>query len=297
METRVNGSDERRTDYWIGDNKYFDAGYGAVCGDSATAVYFAIVRHFNQKKGVAYPGIKVIAREAGVSEATVKRSWPILESLNLIKVIKTRSSRNKQWMRNNYKLVNRSQWIDLGLPKDWKKLPDTEYKKALKIAKGRSSYSTPSTALPELYPMRAHSELSTKHYNKTNWEEDTILIGESDDSPTLSYGQIPPEKEKKVIELDDYGYDDRNTDYDISESLVNRAVKEFQVLNKNWQSFYEPGPERQSIKKLIRFVIEDGISLTEMIQMAKDCQGEDFEPQIYTPTDLVNKYDRLKRYY
>ena len=77
------------------------------------------------------------------------------------------------------------------------------------------------------------------------------------------------------------------------EKEINMVAEMFSVLNKDWRTFFIPGPQRSSIKKLIGFAKEDGLEIKELIQMAKDLHGVEYSPQIFSPTDMVAKYSKL----
>jgi len=74
---------------------------------------------------------------------------------------------------------------------------------------------------------------------------------------------------------------------------INKTIELFSILNKDWPTFYTPGPQRSSVKKLIKFVLEDGVDLKTLIQMAKDFHGVEYAPQIFTPSDMVSQYSKL----
>lgn len=77
----------------------------------------------------------------------------------------------------------------------------------------------------------------------------------------------------------------------------NMVLELFSVLNKNYASFFAPGPQRTSVKKLIKFAKADGRDIAELIQMAKDIREVEYAPQIFSPLDMVEKYDKLLAFY
>ena len=77
------------------------------------------------------------------------------------------------------------------------------------------------------------------------------------------------------------------------EQEANTVAEMFSSINKDWRSFFIPGPQRTSIKKLIKFAQEDGLEITDLIQMAKEAQGVEYAPQVFTPSDMVAKYSKL----
>lgn len=77
---------------------------------------------------------------------------------------------------------------------------------------------------------------------------------------------------------------------------TNRIIELFGLINKDWRTFFQPGPQRTSVQKLIKFAKEDNLNIGTLIQMAKDAHGVEFAPQIFTPTDLVAKYTKLIAY-
>jgi len=74
---------------------------------------------------------------------------------------------------------------------------------------------------------------------------------------------------------------------------INRIATLFEPINRDWQSFFRPGPQRTSIEKLIKFVCKDEITIDEVIEKAKSLHGEKFAPQAYTPSELVYNYSKI----
>jgi len=89
-------------------------------------------------------------------------------------------------------------------------------------------------------------------------------------------------KEPKKIGLDKF-----------SGSEINKAIKILSPLNKNWNTWYKPGPQRTSVSKLLNFCKEDGNDLGDLVNKAITNRGKQYEVQIFNPTEMVEKYDKL----
>ena len=74
---------------------------------------------------------------------------------------------------------------------------------------------------------------------------------------------------------------------------MNRIIGLFALLNKDWATFLQPGAQRTSVEKLIKFAEEDGLKVEDLIEMAKELHGVQYEPQIFTPLEMVSKYNKL----
>jgi DNA-binding transcriptional ArsR family regulator len=77
------------------------------------------------------------------------------------------------------------------------------------------------------------------------------------------------------------------------EKEINRVAELFSALNKDWKTFFLPGAQRSSIKKIIGFAKDDNIEMEKLIHMAKSLHGVEYAPQIFTPTEMVVKYSKL----
>jgi len=74
---------------------------------------------------------------------------------------------------------------------------------------------------------------------------------------------------------------------------TNKLIGLFSALNKDYASLYARPNQREAIQKLMQFSAEDKIDIRQLVQMAKDCQGVQYAPQIFTPMDMVTKYSKL----
>ena len=77
---------------------------------------------------------------------------------------------------------------------------------------------------------------------------------------------------------------------------ANKVIELFGLINKDWKTFFYPGPQRTSVHKIMKFAKEDNIDIGTLIQMAKDAHGVEFAPQIFTPSDMAAKYTKLIAY-
>ena len=104
--------DLRRKDKFFIDDLYLN-GYAKKCGIYATGVYLSLCRHVN-KWQQCFPGWKRMAEELHISTKQVGRSIKILESFNIIK-----KSRIGKKLNNRYTLLDKSEWIDSPVTKDY----------------------------------------------------------------------------------------------------------------------------------------------------------------------------------
>lgn len=105
-----------------------------------------------------------------------------------------------------------------------------------------------------------------------------------------------PEDGKKKIDI-----------FEEVEAMVNSARKDellavirvvglFKDMSKDWKSFYNPGFQRQAVKRLIKLASGDGIDIATVIQKAKSLHDVPYAPQLFTPQDILFKYDKLLSY-
>jgi biotin operon repressor len=97
-------SDARTFPFFQVENAVIDH-YGAALGPYGLAVYFAIVRHTNQKSGTAFPGMDTIAAETGMSR---KRVWTAVKQLKTLGLLKVQARKRDDGGQtsNEYTLVN-----------------------------------------------------------------------------------------------------------------------------------------------------------------------------------------------
>lgn len=68
------------------------------------AVYVVIARHVNNKSGVSFPGYKLIAKEAHVSERHVPRCLSALETKGLLSIVRSKNAKGEK-QANQYTLL------------------------------------------------------------------------------------------------------------------------------------------------------------------------------------------------
>ena len=110
MEIKVRS---KRTEnrYYI-DNEFLN-GYAAKVGWKGHIVYSALCRH--EKNGKAFPGLRHLAKELGVSVATVARGVKILEEYNIIQIEKP-EKKNQSF---TYWITNYINWKDIDKKNKW----------------------------------------------------------------------------------------------------------------------------------------------------------------------------------
>ncbi len=90
------------------DDLFADA-YAGPLGPYTTAIYLQLCRKANREQE-AWPGFRLLAEKAGVSERQVSVSILTLEESQIIGIIRGRSSKGRQAV-NVYVLFDRSQWL------------------------------------------------------------------------------------------------------------------------------------------------------------------------------------------
>src|SRR3990167_2379541 len=97
--------DLRRKDKFVMDDFYLN-GYAKICGIYATGVYVSLCRHAN-KEQEAWPSIKKIAEELGISQTQTRRAIKALAIQNIVVV-----KRLGKKLNNRYYLLDKSEWSD-----------------------------------------------------------------------------------------------------------------------------------------------------------------------------------------
>lgn len=101
--------------YYI-DNEFLD-GYAAKVGWKGHIVYSALCRH--ERKGKAFPGMRHLAEELGVSKNTVCKGVKELKDWNIIKIEKSKKNNRSQ----TYWLMDYSGWRDINKKGSWYNRP------------------------------------------------------------------------------------------------------------------------------------------------------------------------------
>lgn len=75
---------------------------------------------------------------------------------------------------------------------------------------------------------------------------------------------------------------------------TNRIIGLFSTLDPaNFKSFFEPGAQRSSAKKIIKAAQEASVTPEELIKMAKAAHGVQYQPQIFNPCQMIEKMSKL----
>lgn len=101
--------DKRNKGYFVMDDAYIN-GYAKKLGVHATSVYMSLCRHADSFQ-IAFPSQKLIAKETGMSERTVRDKILLLQKYNLVHVERERNS-SGEWMRNTYTLLDKTEWLN-----------------------------------------------------------------------------------------------------------------------------------------------------------------------------------------
>lgn len=101
--------DLRRKDTYKIDDAYLN-GYARVCGIAATAVYNSLSRHADFHTQEAFPSIKKIAQQHGITTRTVIRAIKKLEHFNIIRVQRRRNKQTQKQEPNIYVLIDKIEW-------------------------------------------------------------------------------------------------------------------------------------------------------------------------------------------
>ena len=104
------------------------------------------------------------------------------------------------------------------------------------------------------------------------------------ETPNDKLGVAPPAKPKKVI-------GPKTPEFLGSE--INEVIQILSPLNPDWKSWFKPGAQRTSVMKLMQFVKTDGNDLNKLVDKVMVSRGKQYEVQIYSPCDMVEKYAKL----
>ena len=112
-DTHFKGRDRRTKDWFSVDNSFLN-GYAKKVGSVGQSIYLALCRHSN-KRDVAYPSLRHLSKELGISIGSVSAGVNNLLSYNIIKI--TKSSRGLFI----YYLLDKSEWKKISRT-DWSNL-------------------------------------------------------------------------------------------------------------------------------------------------------------------------------
>lgn len=253
--------------FWI-DNDFIDK-YARILGSSCAMVYLSLCRHSDNETQQCFPGIRLMSEELLLGTKTIERATKKLKDQGMITITKRKSKKGTR-MNNVYTLVSKNTWKNIGNPSD--------------ISHQTFDHQTPQQLDPSDISHQTPQPHNNTQYNHTNsFNIDTVINNEKEDSNNIY--------EKKINEKIDIFSIPSTTPL---EREIGQVAKMFSLLDSaNWESFYQPGPERTSIKKLLEFTKRENINLQELINMAKDAHGIQYEPQIFTPTEMITKYSKL----
>lgn len=96
------------------DDFYLDH-YAKMCGWNATLVYLCLCRHADSVTQESFPSIEMMAEKVGVSYNTIRRGIKILTDWGIIEVRRDKNEAG-QWLRNTYKLLDKSTWKQVHSP-------------------------------------------------------------------------------------------------------------------------------------------------------------------------------------
>lgn len=155
----------RRTEsrFYI-DNEFLN-GYAAKVGWKGHIVYSALCRH--EKNGIAFPGLRHLARELGVSVSTAQRGIKELVKWNIIQIEKP----NKKNLPFTYWLIDYSDWKEIENKTDW-----YNQSRVLSQKQGVSPQRHPciTTETPRVSPQRQNNTNTNNTNNNTKEEEKEI---------------------------------------------------------------------------------------------------------------------------
>jgi predicted transcriptional regulator len=77
------------------------------------------------------------------------------------------------------------------------------------------------------------------------------------------------------------------------EKEVNRIVGLFKPVTPNWESFFKPGAQRESIKSLIKIICKEEKTIEEVLAKVKSLHGVMYAPQVYNPSEIVYHYPKI----
>lgn len=94
--------DNRKKDFFITDNVFVDK-YAKFVKAPGIVIYAALLRHADVKRK-AFPGIRHLAKEMGVSYGYAAKGVKSLQHYNIIDI------EQEEGFRNDYTLLDVSQW-------------------------------------------------------------------------------------------------------------------------------------------------------------------------------------------
>ena len=103
--------DIRNKQWFFADNVFFDE-YAKHFGAIGTSVYMSLCRHSDGEQK-CFPSQELIAEEFGITSRSVRTYLGRLEKANLIRVTKKKGRSGGRWLRNEYWLVDKSDWKSL----------------------------------------------------------------------------------------------------------------------------------------------------------------------------------------
>lgn len=112
MDTQTFKVRDIRNKQWLfADNVFFDE-YAKHFGTIGTSVYMSLCRHADGEQK-CFPSQELIAEEFGITSRSVRTYLGILEEANLIRITKKKGRSGGRWLRNEYWLVDKSEWKSL----------------------------------------------------------------------------------------------------------------------------------------------------------------------------------------
>lgn len=171
----------RRTEnrFYI-DNEFLN-GYAKRVGWQGQCVYPALCRH--ERSGKAFPSIKHLAEELGISDSSVRRGVSNLKAHNIVQVERLGKTLNNVYWLIDYKM--------------WSKIPKSEWS-------NRTITSRVSVPTEKVSVLTERSECSHRTHNNTNRiilnkNNTNILSAKADEEPIrLTNTYIAKEKQKHV---------------------------------------------------------------------------------------------------
>lgn len=100
--------DLRKKEKFFIDDSYLNS-WAKYLTPSTTSVYISLCRHADKNQN-CFPSQKLIAKEHGMGERTVRGKIAVLKALRIIGVKRDRNKKGR-WYRNSYFLLDKSQWL------------------------------------------------------------------------------------------------------------------------------------------------------------------------------------------
>ena len=253
MNEKIKIRDIRNQNWFWLGNDFIDK-YSRILGASCSMVYVALCRHSDNKTQQAFPGMRLISEELKMGTKTVERATKKLKKFGLIEIDKKKNKKGI-YSNNTYTLLP----IE---PSDI--LNHQTFQPSDKIDPCPSDIPDPRLSLSHQTP-QPHNNTQTKN--------------------TKIKKTVIPKKSKKEDKLEE-----------IEEPFkkeINHWFPIFSRLNKNWKSLYGIPTQRQALANILQFAKDDGIGMTQLIDMAQDLHGVEYAPQIFTPLEMANKYSKL----